>query len=129
MADCVKGFHHPSGDVSRCVPDTVESPPPRPTPLPGVATGPPKVPAELTRACGHPQTRLAVPTVPFTIRTARCDLTGVELVYDGMSVIVPAQGDASQIAHADGPEGSTTTTVTASQHGGTISFRVLTTSG
>lgn len=129
MAGCMKGFHRPSGDASRCVPGPVGSPSSRPTLLPGATTGPPNVPAELRRACGHPQTRLTVLTVPFTVVTARCDLTGVELDYDGMSVIVPAQGDASQIAHTDGPAGSTTTTVTASQHGATISSTVIITSG
>lgn len=129
MADCVKAFHHPSGDTSRCVRDPVESPSPGPTAPPGAFAGRSNVPAELRLACGHPHARLAVRTVPFSIPTARCDLTGVELDYDGMSVNVPTDGDATQIAHADGPAGSTTTTVTASQRGGEIGFTVSITHG
>jgi hypothetical protein len=129
MADCVQGFHNPSGDKSRCVPDPVGSPSSRPTLLPGATAGLPGVPAELRAACGHPRTRVAVHTAPFSVATAQCDLTGVELDYEGMSVSIPAQGDESQSAHADGLTGSTTTTVTASQHGGTISFTVARTSG
>lgn len=129
MADCVKGFHHPSGDTSRCVQDPVGSPSSRPTLLPGPTAGLPSVPAELRGACGRPRTRVAVRTAPFSVATAQCDLTGVQLDYEGMSVNVPALGDASESAHADGLRGSTTTTVTASQRGGTIRFTVTRTSG
>ena len=129
MADCVQAFHHPAGDTGRCVRDPAESPSSRPTLQPGAVAGPQSAPAELRRACGHPHTRLAVRTVPFTLVTAQCDLTGFELDYDGMSVNVPAHGDKTQIAHADGPASSATTTVTASQLGARISFSVSITHG
>ena len=129
MADCVKAFHHLAGDTGRCFRDPVESPSSRPALQPGAVAGPQSVPAELRRACGHPHAWLAVRTVPFTLVTVQCDLTGFELDCDGMSVDVPARGDATQIAHADGPAGSATTTVTASQLGARISFSVSITHG
>lgn len=123
MADCIAGFQHPGSDTSRCVRIPGSTAPARPTPLPAQSTGAQTVPAELRTACGHPRSRVSV-RGPFTVPRYLCDLTGVHLVYQGVTVTVPSQGNASQIAHADGPDGSTTTTVTARQNAGKISFAV-----
>ncbi len=125
VADCTPGYQHPEHDTSRCVQKAAVRLQPN---VPVVSQTPP-LPTDLFRACGHPRARVALRAVPVNVSATRCDLTGVECTYLGLTVTVPVKGSATQIAHADGPIGSQTTTMTATQEQGNISLTVTSVKG
>ena len=63
------------------------------------------VPAVFVAACGHPGAQVTVTALPVTIPRARCDLTGVVVIYGQTGVTVPAPGGAQ--ANADATSGAT----------------------
>lgn len=73
-----------------------------------------QLPAEIELACGKPGTRVEVVSREGFIPHGACDLTGVVLSHDGVSVTVPARG-----AGEESPTISVTRTAS-----GDVSFRL-----
>lgn len=118
MADCSPGYQHPGQDTSRCVVEASGHP------QEPVVVQQQRLPKALMAACAHPHARVALRTLPIEVPATRCDLTGVEFTYLGLTVTMPARGSETQSAHADGLSGSQTTTMTATQQQGTASVTV-----
>ena len=119
MADCVRGYHHPGGDTSRCTRDDV-----RRVVGPSTTARPGTLPAAVRLACGHPGRRVVLQAASLEVPRAECDLTGVTLVYDKIGVTVPSERGGGALAHADGPAGSSTTEVRVNKATGDVTFTV-----
>ena len=97
---------------------------PRTTTPARIASTPDPLPEAIRAACGHPGRRVVLIVTKFVISRRSCDLRGVKLVYAGIEVIVPDQGRAGALSHADGPLGSSTTSAMVDVLSGDVTFQV-----